>query len=81
MNEEKNGWIKKILGVNGHDEEPSHVSGNGGFKTTDKAIATALVFVIALILMLRFKNPELGLILGAVAVGVTVFIWKNHRRG
>ena len=79
MDEEKNNWIKRVLGLNGHDEEPSHQP-SGGFKTVDKAIATALVFVAALVLMLRFRNPELGLVLGAVAVGVTILIWKNHRR-
>lgn len=81
MQDEKNSWIKKILGINGHEEEPPHLNGNSGFKAVDKAIATALVFLVALVLMLRFRNPELGLILGALAVVATVFIWRNHRRG
>ncbi|MBI4667620.1 MAG: hypothetical protein HY747_00295 [Elusimicrobia bacterium] len=81
MNEERNSWIKKIFGLNGHDDEPRNVPSTGtSLQAVDKAIATALVWCAAALLMLRFRNPELGLVMGAVAVGATIAIWKKHGR-
>ncbi|MBI4063768.1 MAG: hypothetical protein HY401_05650 [Elusimicrobia bacterium] len=77
--EEKNEWVKRILGINGHDDEPDRRPiSPGGFQSLNKAIATALVWCAATLLILRFRNPELGLLLGAGAVGATVFIWRKR---
>ena len=77
MNEEKDSWVKRILGINGHEEEPAQPVSQG-FGSLDKAIATALVWCVATLLILRFRNPEMGLVLGAFAFGATVFIWKKR---
>ena len=41
----------------------------------DRSIATALVWCMAGLLMLRLRNPELAFVLGALAVAGTVVIW------
>lgn len=76
--EDKNSWIKRILGFNGHEEEPRKVNAGGGFQALDKAIATAIVWCVAAVLLLRFRNPEFGFIAGGLAVAVTVYIWKRR---
>lgn len=76
--EDKGSWVKKVFGMNGHDEEPGKVNAGGGFRSLDKAIATAVLWCVAAVLLLRFRNPEFGFIAGALAVAVTVYIWKKR---
>ncbi|MBI4370227.1 MAG: hypothetical protein HY547_08365 [Elusimicrobia bacterium] len=80
MDDEKTSWIKRVLGINGHNEEPPAGPSNGGFQSVDRALATALVWCAAALLTLRFRNPEFGFVLGAIAVGVTIAIWRKKGR-
>ncbi|MBI2069174.1 MAG: hypothetical protein HYT79_01110 [Elusimicrobia bacterium] len=76
--DENDSWLKRLLGLNGHEEDGLGRPAPQGFQSLEKAIVTALLWCAAAILMLRFRNPELGLVLGAIAVAVTVAIWKRR---
>ena len=78
MDEHQSNWVKKILGINGRDDEPRQDS-RAPLQIVDKAIATSLIWCAAVLLILRFRNPELSFVLGAVAVGVTVLVWRKGR--
>lgn len=75
--DEKSHWLKRLLGLNGHDDDIGRPEPQG-FGALEKAIVTALVWLAAVILMLRFRNPELGLFLGAASVAATIAIWKRR---
>lgn len=77
--DEKDSWIKHILGTNGHDEDsPRRRDPGGGLQPLDRAIATAVIWCVSALLLLRFRNPEFGFIAGSLAVATTIFIWKKR---